>query len=109
MSESNIMHEATARIYHQWNAGLPINAGQLIRAWFEAPQPESDIPPAWWVARLRETNPDTNAVNLVHLYRAATTTEIDNGFMGVQWTTARGHAEAEARKCLRCDFVRYMA
>lgn len=44
MSESKIMHEATARVYHQWNAGLPINAGQLIRAWSEAPDPESDIP-----------------------------------------------------------------
>ena len=101
MSESNVMHEATARVYHQWNSGLPINTGQLIRAWFEATEPEADIPPSWWTARLRETNPGTNAVNLVHLYRAATTTEIDNGFMGMQWTTDRAEADAEARKRLR--------
>ncbi|MEY8567462.1 hypothetical protein AALF15_12955 [Corynebacteriaceae bacterium 7-707] len=101
MSESNIMHEATARVYHTWNSGLPISAGQLIRAWGEAPDPESDIPPGWWVDRLRETCPGTKAVNLVHLYRAATTTEIDNGFVGMQWTTERADAEAEARAQLR--------
>ncbi|OLT51184.1 hypothetical protein BJF89_08725 [Corynebacterium sp. CNJ-954] len=101
MSESNIMHEATARIYHQWNAGLPINAGQLIRAWFEAPEPESDIPPAWWTARLRETCPGTKAVNLVHLYRAATAHEVDNGFMSMEWTTDREAALSTAHKGLR--------
>ncbi|MGP9721952.1 hypothetical protein [Corynebacterium sp. AOP40-4SA-5] len=101
MSESNIMHESTAALYHKWNMGIQPTGRDLVAAWIAAPEPEHDIPAHWWVARLREAVPGPKAANLVHLYRAATGEEVENGFMSMEWTTDRDAALTAAHKGLR--------
>ena len=104
MSESddmNIMHEATARAYHRWNMGFTPTGVDLARAWVAAPEPEKDIPPEWWVARFQEALPGVKTVNLTHLYRAASGTELRDGFFSMEWTTDREEAEREAHRTLR--------
>ncbi|MDO4928951.1 MAG: hypothetical protein Q3976_07835 [Corynebacterium sp.] len=95
------MSELVAKLYGQCSAGLLITANQLVRAWCAATDPEQELPPSWWVARFREALPERTTWYPTRLYRAATATEIDEGFLGIQWTTERADAEAEARKWLR--------